>query len=165
MGDTFHLDISAAMAALELLGKASQRSVQHLAEAVAMAAFKGERQAKQAATSMIYSRPERGYQRTGNLRRTIMAASPEYDHSGDEARAAAGEDLGQGAGLKVTRTTASAIESTVGSWANYAKLVNDGTRYMDPRPFMDEGLKTSQEDLEKFVLVALDDIMQEIMPV
>jgi hypothetical protein len=152
------------MAALEILAKAGQRTIKHLEEAVAMAAFKGEREAKIAITDMIYCQAERGYQRTGTLRRTIMAASPEYDHSGDEAKARSGEDLGGGAGLNVVRTSATKIETTVGSWASYAEFVNDGTRGRDPHPFMDEGLRTSQEDLEQFVLVALDDILREIMP-
>jgi len=159
----FDLDVDVAMKALAVLAKVGGRTINRLAEAVGMAAFKAERQAKIAATDLIYSQPERGYSRTGTLRRGIMAASPDYDHSGDEG-AARSADLGGGLGMEVTKITATAIESAVGSWISYARFVNDGTRYMEPRPFLDEGLKTAEEDLEQFTLVALNDILQDFLP-
>ncbi len=164
MPNPIDLDISAALAALEALSQAGPKAIKHLAEAVAMAAFKAERQAKEAATEMIYQKAaERGgYVRTGTLRRSIMAAHPDHDHSNDEANARAGQELGT-ADMAIVKQTAKAIEVAVGSWISYAELVNDGTRYMNPRPFMDEGLKTAEADLEHFVLVALDDILREIL--
>lgn len=156
------LNIKSAIQMLQQMERVSATvSLKALRQAVAMAAFSGERNAKFALTRLVYSQPERGYRRTGTLRRSVMAASPDYDHSGDEDAARRGElsrGISGGAALEVTRVSADRIESTFGSWISYAARINDGTTFMEPRPFLDEAEITAQQDLERFTIVALDQI-------
>jgi len=159
------LDIAAAMAVLSRIAKVGTTHIEKLREAVGMAAFAGERNVKLSATRLIYATPERGYKRTGTLRRGITAASPAYDHGGDEAAARSGEighAGGGGSALEVTRATGNAIESEVGCWLRYAPYVNNGTAHRQPTHFFEDGLSGLDAELERYVLVALTEIINEL---
>lgn len=124
------LGVAETLAAL----KGLQEKIMHGATVgVNRAALYGERQAKDYLRAKVYSQPERGYRRTGTLRRSVHAALPSKPHDGDEGEAHAGEELsGVASSGHATEETEGLILTQVGTWISYADIVEKRTPYMQP---------------------------------
>jgi hypothetical protein len=125
--------------------------VDELKRASAMAGFKVEREAKINLTRMVYSQPERGYRRTGTLRRSVHVAAPGTDHSGDQPRARS-TDLGGRQSPRIVGEEGQTLVVEVGSWLLYAKRVHDGTGpRMTAKPYMTDALTQNRRFIEEII--------------
>ncbi len=109
-----------------------------LQEAVGKSAIRVQAAMRHNIESMIYAQPTApsGYVRTYTLHRAAHAAHPSTDHSGDESRAAGGEDLAAQNPMQVVEMRGDTIASHIGVWISYAEFVHKGVNQPTPRPFM-----------------------------
>lgn len=107
------------------------------AEGTGRAAIRLQGVMRKALNDMIYSLPEGRYQRTGTLMRSAHAAHPRANHSGDQGRARAGEDLAATNPLSVVQRRRTTFVSHIGSWIGYAAFVHQGAGRgaRVPKPF------------------------------
>ena len=147
-------DIHAVTAMLQQIGTGSA-TLQELKQASAMAGFLVERHAKLNITRMVYSQPQRGYRRTGTLRRSIHTASPGASHDSDEAKARTSE-LGGNQSPSVVRVTGDKLTTEVGTWLKYAKRVHDGTGpRMTAKPYLTDALDHNRREIEDIIAQGL----------
>jgi hypothetical protein len=134
--------------------------VNELKQASAIAGFKVERDAKLNLTRMVYSQPERGYRRTGTLRRSVHVAPPGTDHSGDLTRAK-GTTLGGRKSPSLVAEQGQTLVVEVGTWLVYAKRVHDGTGpRMTARPYLDDALTQNRRFIEETIVRGLGNALR-----
>jgi hypothetical protein len=125
--------------------------ISEMKQASAMAGFKVERDAKLNLTRMVYSQPERGYRRTGTLRRSVHVAIPGADHGGDLTRAKT-STLGGRKSPRLVAELGQTLVVEVGTWLLYAKRVHDGTGpRMTARPYLDDALAQNARFIEETI--------------
>lgn len=147
-------DISAVRRMLDNIGRGPETR-HELKQAVAMAGFSVERSAKQNLTRMVYSQPERGYRRTGTLRRSVHTAPPKESHSDDPERAKT-SDLGGKKSGEVVGEAGDTLVVEVGSWLLYARRVHDGTGpRMTARPYLTDALTQNERFIEDTIVRGL----------
>lgn len=117
---------------------AGPRAAKSLQEAVGKSAIRVQEAMRNNIQSMVYAQPQSptGYVRTYTLYRAAHAARPSHDHSGDEVRAAGGEDLAAHDPMQVVEMRGDTIASHIGVWISYAYFVHEGINQPAPRPFM-----------------------------
>ena len=132
-----------------------------LKRATAIAGFSVERDAKLNLTRMVYSQPERGYRRTGTLRRSVHVAIPEADHGGDLSSAKV-TDLGsRSASPRLVATRGHTLVVEVGTWLVYAKRVHDGTGPgMTKRPYLDDALTKNRRFIVDTIARGLENALR-----
>lgn len=159
---TVRWDISAVTAMLREIGNGPE-TINELKRASAIAGFKVEREAKINITRMVYSQPERGYRRTGTLRRSIHTAPPGTDHSGDYARARS-SDLGGKQSPNIVGEEGDNLVTEVGTWLKYASRVHNGTGpRMTPRPFLTDALTQNRKAVEDIITRGLQNALRRAM--
>lgn len=143
-------EIGAVTAMLRTIAEGPE-TINELKQASAIAGFGVERSAKINLTRMVYSQPERGYRRTGTLRRSVHAAAPGTDHGGDDARARY-NDLGGRRSSSLVEEEGNTLVIEVGSWLLYAKRVHDGTGpRMTAKPYLTDALTQNRRFIEEAV--------------
>lgn len=86
--------------------------------------------------------------KTGTLRRSVHAADPEYDWSGDDEKPSSGSTERGGVLVKAIRT-ARGIVIAVGSGLKYALPVHQGHGSFDGYHFITNGLRRAKGNLKK----------------
>lgn len=140
-----------------LLLFAGPKSSRPLKEAVGKAAIRVQAVMRDNLESMIYAQPQSasGYIRTHTLYRAAHAARPSNDHSGDEVRARAGQDLAAHSPLQVVEMRGDTIASHIGVWISYAHAVHEGINQPAPRPFVRNLDKDAADILNEEVTEAI----------
>ena len=147
-------DIRAVTAMLREIAD-GQETIGELKKASAITGFTVERDAKINLTRMVYSQPERGYRRTGTLRRSVHTAPPGADHSGDATRARH-SDLGGRQSPNLVAEERDRLVTEVGTWMLYARRVHDGTGpRMTPKPYLDDALRANERQIEEIIAIGL----------
>lgn len=140
-----------------------QETIQELKQASAIAGFKVERDAKINLTRMVYSQPERGYRRTGTLRRSVHTAPPGTDHSGDAARARH-TDLGGKQSPSIVGEEGGNLVTEVGTWMRYARRVHDGTGpRMTPKPYLGDSITQNRRFIEETIARGVRNALRRAM--
>lgn len=126
-------------------------TIQELKRASAIAGFNVERHAKLNITRMVYSQPERGYRRTGTLRRSIHTVPPGASHDSDLARAKM-TDLGGRQTPNLVGEEGNRLVTEVGTWIRYARRVHDGTGpRMTAKPYLTDALTQNRKFIEETI--------------
>ncbi len=135
-------------------GPSASKSLQ---EAVGKSAIRVQDAMRDNMEAMVYAQPQSptGYMRTYTLYRATHAARPSNDHSGDEVRAAAGEDLAVYDPMRVVEMRGDTIASHIGVWISYAHLVHEGINQPAPRPFMSNLEQQAVEIMDEEVKQAI----------
>ncbi len=136
---------------------AGPRASKPLQESVGKAAIRVQAAMRDNMEAMVYSQPQSatGYMRTRTLYRATHAARPSNNHSGDEARAGAGEDLAAHDPMQVVEMRGGTIASHIGVWISYAEHVHEGINQPGPRPFMRNLEKSATDILNEEVTQAI----------
>jgi hypothetical protein len=138
--------------------------INELKRASVMAGFKVERDAKLNLTRMVYSQPERGYRRTGTLRRSVHVAAPGADHGGDLASARHTVLGGRQQSPSLVAEQGQMLIIEVGTWLLYAKRVHDGTGpRMTARPYLDDALTANQRFIEETIARGVANALRRAM--
>lgn len=143
----------------------SPSTLHELKQASAIAGFLVERHAKINLTRMVYSQPQRGYRRTGTLRRSVHTAPPGASHESDEARAKT-TDLGGKQSPTLTGEQGSRLITEVGSWLKYAEHVHEGTgRYGRalPKPYLTDALEQNRKGIEDIIARGVANALQHAL--
>ena len=131
-----------------------------LKRASAIAGFSVERDAKLNLTRMVYSQPERGYRRTGTLRRSVHVAIPGADHGGDLS-SAKNTNLGGRTSPRLVAEQGQTLVVEVGTWLVYARRVHDGTGpRMTKRPYLDDALTKNRRFIEDTIARGLENALR-----
>lgn len=135
----------------------ADRAADPLMEGVGRAAIRVQAAMRENLEAMVYQKPisPGGYQRTRTLFRSTHAARPSNDHSGDEGRAFAGEDLAASEPLDVVERRGDQIMSEIGSWISYAEYVHNGVNQPSPRPFVSAAADAAEQIMEEEVAAAV----------
>jgi len=123
---------------------------------VGAAAIRTQAAIRRHLTGYVYLQPSKsGYVRTRTLYRSVHAAPPGANHSGDEGAARSGQDLAAHDPRQAAAMQGGAAVSEVGSHVSYADYVHSGARGVRPRPFVDaaedEAERMLVEELEKAI--------------
>lgn len=133
-------------------GRYSEPKLQLLEEAVGRAAIRVQQAMRENLERMVYAQPTSpsGYIRTHTLMRATHAARPDADHSSDESRAAAGEDLAANSPSEVVERRGNQIMSEIGVWISYGDFVHSGVG-QPPRPFVAQTAQMAERALQEEV--------------
>lgn len=139
----------------------SEPKLQLLEEAVGRAAIRVQQAMRENLERMVYAQPTSpsGYTRTYTLMRATHAARPDADHSSDESRAAAGEDLAANSPSEVVERRGNQIMSEIGAWISYSDLVHSGVNQPQPRPFVAQTAQVAERALQEEVERAVRQMM------
>lgn len=155
-------DIRGVIAMLRDLAQGPQ-IIHEMKQASVMAGFKVERDAKLNLTRMVYSQPERGYRRTGTLRRSVHVAAPGADHGSDQA-SARHTVLGGRKSPSLVAEQGQLLIVEVGTWLLYAKRVHDGTGpRMTARPYLDDAFAQNARFIEETIARGVANALRRAM--
>ncbi len=121
---------------------------------VGRAALRVQEDIRNHVENMVYSQPPSAssYLRTYTLMRSVRAASPDADHSSDEARAHGGQDLSATSPGGVVSASGGVLVSEIGSWISYASLVHKGVNQPQPRPFVAVAVPAAEAALDSEIM-------------
>ncbi len=152
-------DIRAVTSMLQGIGQ-GREVTNELKRASAIAGFSVERCAKLNLTRMVYSQPERGYRRTGTLRRSVHVAAPSTDHSGDPATAKS-TNLGGRQSPRLVEEQGQTLVTEVGTWLLYSKRVHDGTGPgMTAKPYLTDALVKNERFIVETIARGLENALR-----
>lgn len=131
----------------------SPRRLTYLERGVGRAAIRTQQTMREHLEHMIYQQPPAasGYIRTRTLFRSTHAAPPGAEHSSDQSRAFAGEDLLATVPEDAVLRRGTEIASEVGSWIRYAPYVHEGVNQPSPRPFVSASRDAAEQALREEV--------------
>lgn len=140
-------------------GQAEPRAIQ----TTGRVAIKMQGRIKDNLEAAVYSQPPAasGYRRTRTLFRSVVAAPPDADHSGDEGAAHGGQDLAvDSPGRAAAVQSGGKIGSEIGSHVRYSEAVQEGANGVPPREFIsdadvDEAERLLGDAFEKEVQIML----------
>ncbi len=141
-------------------------AVRSLTTAVGSAGIRVQRMMRENLESMIYAQSPApgGYIRTRTLIRSVHAAPPDAEHTGDESTASSGSDLAATVASQAAGMRGDTIMTEVGSWISYAAPVHDGAFQPQPRPFMKQAEPAATVALREEVARTVKALSQRRVP-